>query len=108
MVSEPTIKEVRWPVATPMNAASAVITDPAVYLVAIGVLLTWVIILTVAMVSRCGQPWRDDGRPVFKKLPNGRIQFSWGVAQGLAQAERRYRSQADGPPADPRSSSMTR
>lgn len=81
---------------------TAVITDPAVQLVAIGVLLIWVIALTVVLVMRRRQPWRDDGQPVFKKLPNGRIQFSWGVAQGLWQAERRHHDQANSPSADSR------
>ena len=51
-------------------------------------LLGCVVALTVAVLRLSRAPWRDDGRPVFKRLPNGRTQFSWGVATGLAEAQR--------------------
>jgi hypothetical protein len=46
--------------------------------------------LTVAAFRLCRAPWRDDGRPVFKELPNGRRQFSWRVAAQLAEARREH------------------
>jgi len=62
--------------------------------VVIGVLVVWVLVLTVLVWRRCREPWHDDGRPVYKRLSNGRVQFSWGVAQGLAQAQRLYNERA--------------
>jgi hypothetical protein len=59
--------------------------------IATGVLLLWVGVLTVVLWHRCRQPWCDDGRPVYQRLRNGRIRFSWGVHQALGQAQRRHR-----------------
>ncbi len=48
----------------------------------------WLAVLTGFVVRRWREPWRDDGRPVFQRLPDGRVRFSWGTAQGLARARR--------------------
>lgn len=69
--------------------------SPTVQSVVSGVLVVWVLVLTVLVWRRCREPWHDDGRPVYKRLPNGRPQFSWGIAQGLAQAQRHYHERAD-------------
>jgi len=66
-------------------------TSSVVQAVATGVLLVWVRVLTVVLWHRCRQPWCDDGRPVYQRLPNGRIRFSWGVHQALGQAQRQHR-----------------
>jgi hypothetical protein len=29
-----------------------------------------------------------DGEPVYRKLPDGRVRFSWGVAEQLAETQR--------------------
>ena len=50
--------------------------------IATGVLLLWVGVLTVVLWHRCRQPWCDDGRPVYQRLRNGRIRFSWGSPPG--------------------------
>jgi len=51
-------------------------------------LAVWLAVLTGFVVRRWREPWRDDGRPVFQRLPDGRVRFSWGTAQGLARARR--------------------
>lgn len=76
------------------------VVSPAVQSVATGALLVWVLMLTVLVWRRCREPWHDDGRPVYKRLPDGRVQFSWGVAQGLAQAQRQHHDRADEPRPD--------
>lgn len=78
-----------------VELVSAMMTNPLVQLAAIGVLLIWVTALTVMIVKCRRPPWRDDGRPVFKRLRNGRIQFSWGVLQGLSRAQSTYHNQAN-------------
>jgi len=66
-------------------------TSPIAQAVATGVLVVWVIALTVVLWHRCRQPWCDDGRPVYQRRRNGRIRFSWGVHQALGQAQRQHR-----------------
>lgn len=44
----------------------------------------WLVVLTVVVAVRC----RVDGEPVFKRLPNGRVRFTWGIPQLLGYAQR--------------------
>jgi hypothetical protein len=30
-----------------------------------------------------------DGEPVYRRLPDGRVRFSWGVAEQLVESQRR-------------------
>lgn len=59
-----------------------------VLLCAVAGLGLWLVVLTAFVVRRRREPWRDDGRPVFQRLPDGRTRFSWGVAQDLARVQR--------------------
>ncbi|MGH3981024.1 MAG: hypothetical protein ACRDRZ_18845 [Pseudonocardiaceae bacterium] len=45
----------------------------------------WLTVLTVVVAMRC----RMYGEPVFKRLPNGRVRFTWGIPQLLGHAQRR-------------------
>lgn len=45
----------------------------------------WLIVLTVVVAVRC----RRDGEPVFTRLRNGRVRFTWGIPQLLWHAQRR-------------------
>ena len=59
------------------------------------VLLIWLGLLTVLTaraLRRSREPWPDDGRPVYRRMPNGRLQFSWGVATELAAVQRQHRA----------------
>lgn len=48
------------------------------------VLAVWLGLLTVVVLRRR----RDDGEPVYRRLPDGRIRFEWSVAQQLRAAQR--------------------
>jgi hypothetical protein len=41
-------------------------------------------ILLILGVRRC-----VDGEPVYRRLPDGRVRFSWGVAEQLVESQRR-------------------
>lgn len=72
-----------------VDSVQLVVTvNPILLGVAYLLLLACGIALTVAAFRLCRAPWRDDGRPVFKKLANGRTQFSWGEAAGLVEVQR--------------------
>ncbi|WP_028925841.1 hypothetical protein [Pseudonocardia acaciae] len=46
--------------------------------------LTWAAAMTGLALRRP----LDDGEPVYRRLPNGRIRFSWVIASQLAAAQR--------------------
>lgn len=65
-------------------------------------LALWLGLLTALVVRRL----RYHGEPVFRRLPDGRVRFTWAVAQGLARAQRTVevggrRAPAGGPPPRP-------
>jgi len=64
------------------------LVSPGLVAVVSATFLVWITLLTAFVLNRCREPWRDDGRPVFKRLPNGRVRFSWGVANQLVAAQR--------------------
>lgn len=45
----------------------------------------WLMVLTVVVAVRC----RGDGEPVFIRLRDGRVRFTWGTPQLLWHAQRR-------------------
>jgi hypothetical protein len=60
-----------------------------------GSVLIWLVLLTLLTaraLRRSREPWPDDGRPVYRRMPDGRLQFSWGVATELAAVQRRHRA----------------
>ncbi len=67
--------------------------SPALLAVVVAVVLVWITLLTVFVLRRCREPWRDDGRPVFRRLPDGRLRFSWHVATELAATQRRVEAE---------------
>lgn len=77
-------------VAAPPASIDAIVTvNPALLIVVGAAFLLWITLLTIFVLRRCREPWRDDGRPVYQRLPDGRIRFSWGVAGQLAGVQRR-------------------
>jgi len=36
---------------------------------------------------RCRQPWRYDGQPVYRRLRDGRVRFTWSVANAWVQTQ---------------------
>jgi hypothetical protein len=54
----------------------------AIWAALLGCLL-WLIVLTVVVITRC----RMYGTPVFKRLRNGRVRFTWGIPQLLGYAQ---------------------
>lgn len=56
----------------------------AIWTVLLGFLL-WLIVLTMVVTTRC----RMDGKPVFTRLRNGRVRFTWGIPQLLGYAQHR-------------------
>lgn len=75
--------------ATPDSVDLVLTVSPVILAVVGAAILLWITLLTVFVLRRCREPWRDDGRPVYQRLPDGRIRFSWGVAAKLAAAQRR-------------------
>jgi hypothetical protein len=66
--------------AAPPERVDLVVTvSPALLAVVGAALLLWIILLTTLVLRRCREPWWDDGRPVYQRLTDGRIRFSWGV-----------------------------
>lgn len=53
-------------------------------LIVAAIALTWAAAMTGLALRRP----RDDGEPVYRRLPNGRIRFSWVIASQLATAQR--------------------
>lgn len=64
--------------------------SPFVHAIATGVLVVWVGTLTVPVWRWYRQPWRYDGQPVYRRLRDGRIRFTWSVARGFGQAQRQH------------------
>lgn len=92
-----------WMIAVAASpAAQLVIPVSPVLLAVIAVaFLLWVAGLTAVVLHRCREPWRDDGQPVFQRLPDGRVRFSWGVAAQLAAAQRHVAAECSEPDTGP-------
>ena len=87
-----------------VSAAGAISPDvlgvvvPAL-LLAVGVLAAWLSVVTV-LLARTRRD-RYDGEPVFRRLPDGRIRFTWNVAQQLGPARRQAEARTDPIPRTP-------
>lgn len=55
------------------------------------VIVAWLVVLTALVVRRRQGP--DE--PVYRRLPDGRIRFTWHIAQGLGRAQRTRSADVD-------------
>lgn len=65
-----------------------------VLVVAVPVLAAWLMILTVLVALRL-RALRNGDEPVFRRLPGGRVRFTWGVPQAFGEAQRRLSADVD-------------
>lgn len=73
---------------TATNSGPVLTTTGVFVIISAGIMLLWLIILSMVVIRRLRRPWHDDGTPVYQRLPDGRVRFSWGVACDLAAVQR--------------------